>query len=207
VLVYRANLLPEPRRATDTFRRAARAAGEAEPYLAMVHVPGMPSPPDWGFDAGVEFPPHSTEVQLLTEHIERLNPDFVGDVWDYVSAAKYAIARSLPEFPFFRGVMVGWDNTPRLQNNGHVFVNSHPENYRRWLAAMIAQTRQTKPAAERIVFINAWNEWGEGCYLEPDAQFGRGYLEATRDALGATTPGTPGAYSTVVERSSAAPSR
>jgi lipopolysaccharide biosynthesis protein len=206
LLVYRANLLPEPRRATDAFRRGARAAGEAEPYLAMVHVPGMPSPLDWGFDAGVEFPPHSTEVQPLTEHIEKLNPDFVGDVWDYVSAAQYAIARPLPEFPFFRGVMVGWDNTPRLQNNGHVFVNSHPENYRRWLAAMIAQTRQTKPAEQRIVFINAWNEWGEGCYLEPDAQFGRGYLEATRTALDAATPGIAGGHSTSVERSPAASS-
>jgi len=34
------------------------------------------------------------------------------------------------------------------------------------------------------VFINAWNEWGEGCHLEPDIQFRRGYLEATRAALG-----------------------
>src|SRR5205823_15012024 len=65
VLVYRANLLPEPRRATDTFRRAALAAGEAEPYLAMMLMPGMPSPADWGFDAGVEFPPHSSEVNVL----------------------------------------------------------------------------------------------------------------------------------------------
>ena len=79
--------------------------------------------------------------------------------------------------------MAGWDNTPRLQNNGHVFVNAHPDNYRRWLAAMIAQTREKRPAEERMIFINAWNEWGEGCYLEPDAQFGRGYLEATKAAL------------------------
>jgi lipopolysaccharide biosynthesis protein len=183
VLVYRANLLPEPRRATDIFRSVARAAGDSEPYLVMVHVPGMSPPGEWGFDAGVEFPPHSTEVNPLTEHIEKLNPKFIGDVWDYVSAARYAIARPLPDFPLFRGVMIGWDNTPRLRDNGHVFVNTHPENYRRWLSAMIAQTRQIRPAEERLVFINAWNEWGEGCYLEPDLQFGRGYLEATLRAL------------------------
>jgi lipopolysaccharide biosynthesis protein len=184
LLVYRANLLPEPRRAAETFRRVARTAGEAEPYLAMVHVPSMPSPLAWGFDAGVEFPPHSTQAQPLTAHIDRLNPSFVGNVWDYVSAAQYAMRRPLPDFPYYRGVMAGWDNTPRLQNNGQVFVNTHPENYRRWLAAMVAQTRATRVAEERIVFINAWNEWGEGCYLEPDAQFGRGYLEATRAAAG-----------------------
>jgi len=183
LLVYRANLLPQPRRATDTFRRVARESGEAEPYLAMVHVPQMPSPGELGFDAGVEFPPHSTEVSTLTEHVEKLNPNFTGDVWDYISAARYAIARPPTAFPLFRGVMVGWDNTPRLQNIGQVFVNAHPENYRRWLSAAIAQARSSRPQGERIVFINAWNEWGEGCYLEPDAQFGRGFLEATRTAL------------------------
>jgi len=183
LLVYRANLLPEPRRATDTFRSVARAAGMPEPYVAMVHVPQMPKPSDWGFDAGVEFPPHSTEVNTLTDHIDKLNPNFVGEVWDYVSAARYAIGRDLPDFPLFRGVMVGWDNTPRVQNNSQVFVNAHPENYRRWLGAMVAQTRLKGNEGERIVFINAWNEWGEGCHLEPDVRFGRGYLEATRAAL------------------------
>ena len=183
LLVYRANLLPEPRRATEAFRRIARAAGEAEPYLAMVHIAGMPNPSDWGFDAAVEFPPHAMEADVITEHVDKLNPDFVGEVWDYISAARFAIARPVPDFRFFRGVMVGWDNTPRLQNSGQIFVNSHPENYRRWLTAMVEQTARKNPPAERLVFLNAWNEWGEGCHLEPDAQFGRGYLEATRAVL------------------------
>jgi O-antigen biosynthesis protein len=84
-------------------------------------------------------------------------------------------------------VMVGWDNTPRLQNNGQIFVNSHPANYGRWLSAIVEQTRRTREPEERIVFVNAWNEWGEGCHLEPDQAFGRAYLQATRDALARAT--------------------
>mgnify|MGYP003694562897 CR=1 FL=1 len=73
--------------------------------------------------------------------------------------------------------MVGWDNTPRLQDNGQIFVNNHPANYSRWLSAIVERTRRTREPEERIVFVNAWNEWGEGCHLEPDQAFGRAFLE------------------------------
>ena len=93
------------------------------------------------------------------------------------------LARPAPGYPLFRGVMPGWDNTPRVQDRAHYFVNAEPANYARWLQAVVGQTRASRPADERIVFINAWNEWGEGCHLEPDARYGRAFLEATALAL------------------------
>jgi len=40
-----------------------------------------------------------------------------------------------------------------------------------------------KQSGDKLLFINAWNEWGEGNHLEPDIKFGYSYLEATRRAL------------------------
>jgi lipopolysaccharide biosynthesis protein len=51
------------------------------------------------------------------------------------------------------------------------------------LEAVIEQTRDQNHGDERIVFVNAWNEWAEGAHLEPDEKFGRGWLEAVRNAL------------------------
>jgi lipopolysaccharide biosynthesis protein len=183
LLVYRANLLPEPQRAAETFRRVARASGVGDLCLAYIEHPGSPAPDALGFDAAVEFPPHGLNVVPLTDQVETTNPSFEGDVWDYISAAKDSLQRTLPPYRLFRGVMAGWDNTPRLQNNGQIFVNSHPANYGRWLAAIVGQARRADVPEDRIVFVNAWNEWGEGCHLEPDQAFGRAYLQATRDAL------------------------
>ena len=183
VIVYRAASLPDPRGFAERFREQAKRDGIADPFLAFIQLPGLPSPGEWGFDAAVEFPPHGFDVGEVTPPVAFHSPETAVKVWDYVHTAKSAIARRLPDYRLFRGVMTGWDNTPRLPRNGHVFVNAHPANYERWLTAIIAQTQQRSPPGERLVFINAWNEWAEGCHLEPDEAFGKSYLEATRRAL------------------------
>jgi hypothetical protein len=110
-------------------------------------------------------------------------------VWDYVQTAKSAIARPPPEYRLFRGVMTGWDNTPRLPGNGHVFVNAHPANYERWLAVIVAQTRRDAPPGERFVFINAWNEWAEGCHPSPTSRSG-GLISSDAARADAAGPAT-----------------
>jgi hypothetical protein len=184
LLVDRPDLLSDPARAAATCRDVTRRAGIGELYLACIQHPGMAAPDAWGFDAAVEKPPSAIRAQTLTEQVQRTNPAFAGTVLDYISAAQDELARPQPTYRWLRGVMTAWDNTPKAQDGGQIFVNSHPRNYERWLAAVVAQARRTPDSEERIVFINAWNGWGEGCHLEPDVRFGRGYLEATRAALG-----------------------
>ena len=78
--------------------------------------------------------------------------------------------------------MPGWDNTPRGADRAHVFVNAEPANYGRWLRTLVERARAS-PRDDRLIFVNAWNEWGEGCHLEPDMRYGRTFLEATARAL------------------------
>jgi lipopolysaccharide biosynthesis protein len=81
--------------------------------------------------------------------------------------------------------MPGWDNTPRRQNDPFVYLDPSPGAYRAWLEEAIDQTRRHRFGEDRLVFINAWNEWAEGNHLEPDLRYGHAYLQATRDALDA----------------------
>jgi lipopolysaccharide biosynthesis protein len=183
LVVSRPQDVPGIRATVGVWRDECVASLLPPPYLCLVQDSEGADPRDYAFDAAIEFPPHGLVLSDVTAEVAGVEPSFAGRIWDYVSGAKWAMSRPLPEYPFFRGVMTGWDNTPRLPRNGHVFVNVHPANYQRWLAAVISQARAKPLPEERVVFINAWNEWAEGAYLEPDQQFGQEFLEATRRAI------------------------
>lgn len=184
LLVYRAQLLPDVRGTAETWRRVCRQAGFGEPYLLTVqsvHTDFQADPRDWGFDAAVEFPPHGGAVPVAAP--PGFDTSAGGRFFDYVRTAERFATRRLPRYPLFRTVMPSWDNSPRRGQRAYIFRDSSPEVYGRWLQTVVRQTRQLKHGDERIVFINAWNEWGEGNYLEPDEEHGYEYLEATARAL------------------------
>ena len=89
----------------------------------------------------------------------------------------------LPTFP---GAFVDWDNTARYGNRARLFNGASPERFAHWFKRLVQVTAQ-RPANERTIFLNAWNEWAEGTYLEPDARHGYRCLEAVRDGLAAQT--------------------
>src|SRR5690606_29023099 len=80
-------------------------------------------------------------------------------------------------------VVPRWDNTARRQDNGLILVNSTPEHYEQWLRWALDYSCEHHSGDERLLFINAWNEWAEGCHLEPDQQYGHAYLDATHRAM------------------------
>src|SRR5206468_7117544 len=99
-----------------------------------------------------------------------------------------------PDFKLFRGLLPAWDNTARQQDAGSAFIGSSPELFQYWLEHAIEQTRLRHVGDERLLFINAWNEWGEGCHLEPDVRYRFAWLNATRLALeaGSSRPDAAG---------------
>ena len=84
--------------------------------------------------------------------------------------------------PAFPGAFVDWDNTARYQKRARIFRNASPDRFAYWFRQLVEVTAQ-RPAPEHMIFLNAWNEWAEGTYLEPDVRYGYRYLEAVRDAL------------------------
>ncbi|MGB4875918.1 MAG: glycoside hydrolase family 99-like domain-containing protein [Candidatus Competibacter sp.] len=183
LLVYQPSLLPDATRTAAIWRRYCRDAGIGEPYLMVVQSLGFTADPNnFGFDAAVEFPPHAMSV-LAERPAQVLNPDFQGRFYDYPATAEFFMNRPPMPYPFFRTAMPCWDNTARRQDTSDIFLDSTPDRYQRWLQHLVRQTRQLKFGEERVVFVNAWNEWAEGNYLEPDRKLGHRYLEATRSAL------------------------
>ena len=78
--------------------------------------------------------------------------------------------------------MFAWDNTARRGNDSNLFVNFNLTKYKQWLSHVCHKTlvNDLFSYSEKFVFINAWNEWAEGTYLEPDRKYGYGgykYIE------------------------------
>lgn len=95
--------------------------------------------------------------------------------------------------PFFPNVTMGWDSSPRtdqteeFKNRGYPWIpvlgGNTPEAFRGALQRAKAFVN-TLPAGQRLVTINAWNEWTEGSYLLPDTEQGKAYLEAIGKIFG-----------------------
>ena len=176
-LVYRVGVLPEPSKTVALWRNECLAAGVGNPYLCIVQTFGSVDPHPFGFDAAVEFPPLNLNI------VQRPTYPFKGNLGFYEDIIGLSLQRPTPSFTWFRGIIPSWDNTARRGENGMIIHGSRPQLYDQWLSTIVQWTREYRPPGERLIFINAWNEWAEGCHLEPDAFYGHGYLEATRSAL------------------------
>ena len=184
LLVYRPAVIPDVRNVLRTWRATAAELGLTGLHLCGVQSNDYTSGLEDGFDAMVEFPPHSIPVGEITRQVPDVASDFSGKIFSYADVVRYSTAlESCIRLPVYRGLMTGWDNTARRGLASHIYYDSTPEQYEVWLKRLLAYTRRHHQGDHRLIFVNAWNEWAEGAYLEPDATHRRGYLEATARAV------------------------
>jgi hypothetical protein len=189
-LIRSFNGLEGTREALDYMREEVRKAGFPGFHLQVVgwSWAGMPTL-TWGPEnegKGVNEIVETLGINSITVY----NWVATGLDEDYLVWAEHAMRvrerwDSLLDIPYFPHVSVGWDNTPRypaLGKESVVHLNNSPESF----AAYLLKTKEyadNHPDQEKLITINAWNEWVEGSYLEPDMRWGYGYLEAVQKVM------------------------
>ncbi|RMH37651.1 MAG: glycosyl hydrolase [Nitrospirae bacterium] len=186
LIVYRPQLLPNPRRTAGIWREYCERMGIGSVHLCAALTYDNEDYRQFGFDSGVEFPPHNHHVRNVNGQINFYKP-FTGNVMLYHTVAQSFLNRSYAAPNVFRCVFPSWDNTARRDHRAVVILNGTPANYEYWLAETIRRARTHSLTQPPLIFINAWNEWAEGCHLEPDRKYQRGFLEATLRAKKGTS--------------------
>lgn len=75
-----------------------------------------------------------------------------------------------------------WDRSPRSGRSAVIWYQSTPEFFKKQVKIALNLIKG-KDEEHRLIFLMSWNEWGEGNYMEPDLEFGHGYINALRSAL------------------------
>lgn len=181
--IYRVSLLSDPAETIKRWREIVKAEGFPDLHVSMVESFGLDQPYHYGCDSSSQFPPHGLIGGNHVAEVENINPEFTGNVYSYDEIVRAEIARPAATHRRFRCAMPSWDNTSRKGVNANVFHGSSPRVFETWLAHIIDHSRRHLAEGERIIFINAWNEWAEGAHLEPDRKSGHANLQAVRNAL------------------------
>lgn len=178
-------LLPDIKKMIEEWKGYCRGKGIDDLFIIAASTFGFnEDPKPYGIDALVEFPPHFMPgCPDITKKFIILNKKFKGQIWDFEQFVKSKKYLGKVSYTLFKGICPGWDNTARKPINPSIFYGATPKLYGKWLSDLITWTREVHNKDKRFIFINAWNEWAEGAYLEPDRKYGYGYLETTRDAL------------------------
>jgi lipopolysaccharide biosynthesis protein len=187
IAVYRPGQIPNLRATIAAWRESAFANGVGELLVLGVDVAkefhglqGNLSAS--GLDGRLGFPPHNARWKWQPKRPLRISAEFAGNILSYRHLVEDAIRRLSRRIPDddFPGVMVAFDNTARRQFQPDVWFGSNPYTFRRWLAAAATAVAHREPE-NRLVFVNAWNEWAEGAVLEPNDRSGPAFLLAVRD--------------------------
>ncbi|MEK7432436.1 MAG: glycoside hydrolase family 99-like domain-containing protein [Cyanobacteriota bacterium] len=150
------------------------------------------------FNAQIEFEPMYTLSHCLPNYYKIFNKitysfrhkvikkiksnPFLGKFYNYDLIWKNIINRKRSNTKkTFLGAFVDWDNSPRKKEFATIFYGATPKKFYKYLYEQIKRSKEEYNS--EFIFINAWNEWSEGTYLEPDEKYEFSYLEGMKKAI------------------------
>ena len=189
IAVYRASIIPDVRGWAERWREACARIGLKNPYLigALSFQEGDPAA--IGFDAAMEFPPHQTNLNRAKKPLQigrRVRP-FFEPPRDRIHHYRALVESQLSIDPYgyrlYRTACPDWDNSARRRDGkGVMYAFSTPQLFAEWTTRLL-RDEMARTDALRMICFNAWNEWAEAAYLEPDSYLGYAYLDALHGAL------------------------
>lgn len=127
-------------------------------------------------DASISMPAALSITPKAKRKIENIKWAWdYDDIWEDMLKADFSQKGKV-----YLGCMTDFDDTPRRGKNGTVFIGSTPYKFGDYFDALVQKSIEMK---NEFVFINAWNEWGEGMYLEPDTKNEFRYLENVKAVM------------------------
>jgi len=193
-LIYQIEHVPKAAEFVENLRARLREKLDLDILIGAVFSHGFKSEMMNWLDCVVQFPPHriprtpESRVIVPTEQLAVTDPDRSDyfEPYESVIAACLRHARDVPQMCL--GVCPDWDNSPRRRREAHVLLGSTPDLFQAWTEDAVIETiknYETGRTMAPLLFINSWNEWGEGAMLEPSEKFGTAYLEAFQAGLSA----------------------
>lgn len=183
-VIYNAGDIPETEKTLERWRRKWESRFGLQPLIFMAQTFHREDPRPYGLDGALEFPPHKLAARTRPmEVLGAYSADFTGDVMAYDEIVSASLSEPPQLFPLIKTAVPAWDNDARRPGRGMTLTGSSPQKYQAWLQALLERAIERPVLGRPIVAINAWNEWAEGAYLEPDVHYGSAYLNATARAL------------------------
>lgn len=188
--IYRPHLIPNAEELIKTFQSEANKEG-FQLYICKFETKGCSGKEYMkpGIDAAIDFQPlndfnYMSLYKLWIRLINKIMPYKIGMKFSYEKYTRYQCKLiHNTDYKVYPCVFPCWDNSSRRAKQVFaVYNNSTPYLFEKYFRT-IYQSFEPYSDDENLVFINAWNEWAEGCHLEPDMKHGRGYLEAVKNVI------------------------
>lgn len=143
-----------------------------------------------GFDAvmtsnqkNAEFKASGRFKKIVSSVIRRFAHGLYIEKYSYKKIIDNIYTRLDEREDVYPQLLAGWDRSPRSGRKAIVYYGTTPETFK-YAAQKAIDCVKDKEPEHRIIFLNSWNEWGEGAYMEPDLEFGKGKIIALAEALG-----------------------